>query len=94
MNNCTVSDNEAEETAGGIYCQDTGTIMLDNVEVTGNKAEGDGGGFKIHLKNSDSYIKDSSIYGNSSGEEGGGICLDGDEADVSLVPVPACVRAG
>ena len=76
MANCTIENNEAKDTGGGIYVSDDGYFELDNVTINANTAKNDGGGINGHL-DADSTIKNSTItFNKSTNEDGGGICLD------------------
>ena len=44
MTNCVISDNVAEDSAGGIDTEDTSKLTLNNVVITKNAADDDGGG--------------------------------------------------
>ena len=57
---------------GGIYCDQSSNISLDNVTIIENEAiNGSGGG--IEIRDSDANIINSKISNNSAGNKGGGI---------------------
>ena len=84
MRNCLIKGNNAEDTAGAIYCQDTGSFKLDNVEIYENTAKNDGGAIIAHMK-SDSSIKNSKITNNTSKtEDGGAIRMEASEKTLTI----------
>ncbi|CAM8651435.1 Right handed beta helix domain containing protein [Acidimicrobiia bacterium] len=69
-----ISNNVAYYSGGALYSGGDGalTLILTNVEITGNTAgDGDGGG--LYLEETDTTISNSTIDGNVSEGNGGGI---------------------
>jgi hypothetical protein len=65
--NCTINNNSAENTGGGIYC--LGNPMFDNCIISGNSSESGGGMFVLR---GEPNVTNCTFTGNSA-DEGGGI---------------------
>jgi hypothetical protein len=87
----TIADNFAgnqgstDEGGGGVLCLGC-SVQLSSSTVSGNVAEYAGAGVAIRYGDyapAPSTIIDSTISGNSSGDEGGGLFLDGSETHIS-----------
>jgi Right handed beta helix region len=72
LTNCTISNNTAKGTGGGIDFFSAGTLSLNYSTVSGNKTTaGDGGG--IYLYGSTATVFNSTVSGNTAAGNGGGI---------------------
>ena len=83
MTNCVISDNVAEDSAGGIDTEDTAKLTLNNVVITKNAADDDGGGLYLSLK-SDSSITGGEISGNRAKDNGGAFYMDAKEKKLTI----------
>jgi len=82
ISGCTISDNSADESGGGIYCDATDVAIID-CNISNNSAY-DGGGIYFQGGNQTvSYctIRDNSASENGSG--GGGIYCESSNTDIS-----------
>ena len=66
----TIRNGLTSTNGGGIKREQNGPVTLDNVNLVGNKATGDGGGLYI---NGVLTINESTINGNIAGGHGGGV---------------------
>ena len=74
IENCTLSNNSANNLGGGFYCHDDSSPTLKNLTITGNTAQKDGGGVFCG-NNSNPNLQNVTITYNSAIETGGGIYL-------------------
>ncbi|MBX2796028.1 MAG: right-handed parallel beta-helix repeat-containing protein [Myxococcales bacterium] len=74
---------DSEGASGGGYAQQAGIVVMEQVEITDNRAEVDGGGIFVggtsHLT-----LAESSMVRNDAGEDGGGLYAE-DEAEIEVV---------
>jgi filamentous hemagglutinin family protein len=79
----TAGDGGIFDHGGGVYFRDNATAALTNVTIANNVANGgDGGGIRVN-NNGSLTVRNSTISGNSAGDNGGGIYLH-DDGVVSL----------
>ncbi|MBN1826990.1 MAG: right-handed parallel beta-helix repeat-containing protein [Candidatus Eisenbacteria bacterium] len=69
-----------DEQGGGMLCRSTGAMTIENCVISGNAADGEGGGLKSW--NADPRIISCRIQENYAGSGGGGVNLQGDSASV------------
>lgn len=72
IKNCSIKNNVARS-GGGLEL--AGTSIIEDCEITGNKAESYGGGLILAFYNKSCRIKNSVISKNTAGESGGGIYM-------------------
>jgi hypothetical protein len=79
ISNISVESNNCGAAGGGIYSNSTGSIIITDCSISNNTAGADGGddGGGIYFNNSSmsSTISNSTIYGNSTTNWGGGLTL-------------------
>jgi hypothetical protein len=78
-----ISNNVADNAGGALYSDGNEdlTLILTNVEISGNTAGDNGGG--LYLNNTDTTIINSTIDGNVTEEDGGGIYVVGGSLTIS-----------
>jgi hypothetical protein len=85
-----ISDNTAGSDGGGVYLygiDGSGSVAIDNTEISGNTSEGSGGGVALAQDLGGSLsINDSTISDNTSAGGGGGLylSLSGEYGDVAI----------
>lgn len=93
MKNSVIRNNTAAENGGGVHTwksssrwtADDGATRLENCQIFGNSASGQGGGVFVH-RGGPAQLTSVTIEDNSAGMEGGGIYCDGrmDMTDVEI----------
>ena len=68
----TIVGNSASDTGGAIFVGGNGTIRLTNITIANNTSKNYGGGLNIHVKDNNSWIRDSFIIGNTAKDDNGG----------------------
>lgn len=71
MKGGTITDNRADDTAGAIYCDSSGTFSIENVTIANNTAVNNGGAMNLHMEQN-SYIGNTEISGNRTEDGNGG----------------------
>ena len=80
VNNSSICENQAEIDAGAIYAEESSTVVISGSTICNNTNHGyTGGGIEINSESS-LVLKDSTIEGNSTRSDGGGIYLWDSEA--------------
>lgn len=83
VNNSAICENQAEIEAGAIYAEEKSKIVISNSTICDNTNHGyTGGGIELHGESS-LVVQDSTIKGNATRSDGGGIYLWDSEATIS-----------
>jgi penicillin-binding protein 1A len=61
MHGGAVINNIADDTAGGIYCDNDGTFEITGATISGNLAENDGGGFKGPMRLREALVQSRNL---------------------------------
>jgi parallel beta-helix repeat protein/predicted outer membrane repeat protein len=91
ITDCTITSNSANDSGGGIYCDDRSSPVITSCTITGNSADRDGGGIYCYSTTSIPKVTNCTISGNSAKRYGGGICL---ASTSSLIPVASSIIWG
>ena len=79
IRNSVFSGNHADQGGGGIYLNDSGTVLIQDTVISGNQATvlkgSKGGGLFLYNPGYDVTIERSTISGNQASGRGGGIYL-------------------
>jgi len=73
IRNCIIRDNHAVTQGGGIYVATsyrTGGAFITNCSIVGNSADLDGGGIFVNQCNTNVYVRNSILWGNTAGSNG------------------------
>jgi concanavalin A-like lectin/glucanase superfamily protein/parallel beta helix pectate lyase-like protein len=78
IRNSKIVDNDAAEMGGGLYCEgmeeETASITVEGCEISGNNADGSGGGGGLYAEYCQEVnVLNSTLTGNESLQSGGGI---------------------
>ncbi|HEX3554739.1 MAG TPA: IPTL-CTERM sorting domain-containing protein [Thermoanaerobaculia bacterium] len=79
IRNSVFSGNQADQAGGGIYLEDSGTVLIQDTVISGNQTTvlkgSKGGGLFLYDPGYDVTIERSTISGNTASGKGGGIFL-------------------
>ncbi|MBN2210059.1 MAG: right-handed parallel beta-helix repeat-containing protein [Sedimentisphaerales bacterium] len=75
LNNCIITNNQAEDSGGGMYCEQDCSPQISNCTFSYNTSGYEGGG--LYYRGAETVFENCSFTNNYSDGHGGGICCGG-----------------
>ncbi len=78
---CLIADNNSDNNGGGFYVGTDSSLELSSCTITGNSAQGRGGG--IRLYGGQAFLGGCEVTGNTAAEYGGGVACKSSNVSIS-----------